>query len=159
MWLKTSGFVLIYLALTTSKPAYMYSASCVSSTDPVTAQDTVTVQQIEPASGLSACPGQDVTINYTIVRVTNIPGAEQPTLTWVYRDIRLIYRAGVLQPTSAPLNNGVYTAVFSYSHFFVSSTATILNVSLSHHNSSIQCLTSGSIPKQVKTKMAGQFKT
>ena len=130
-----------------------------SSADLVTAQDTVTLQQIEPASGLSACPGQDVTINCTIVRETNIPGAEQPTLTWVYRDIRLIYREGVLLATSDPLNNGVYTAVFSYSHFYVNSVATILNVSLTHHNSSIRCLTSGSIPTQVKTKIAGQFKT
>ena len=147
----------------------MYSASCVSSTDLVTAQDTLTLLPVQPASGVSACPGQDVTINCTIVRVTNIPGAEQPTLTWVYRDIRFIYRAGVLQPTSDPLNNeqwclystinnGVYTAVFSYSHFYVNSIATILNVPLSHHNSSIHCLTSGSIPNQVKIKIAGQFK-
>ena len=106
-----------------------------SSSDPVTAQDTVTLLPVQPASGVSACPGQDVTINCTIVSVTNIPGVEQPTLTWVYRDIRLIYRDGVLQPTSDPLNNGVYTAVFSYSHFYVNSVATILNVPLSHHNS------------------------
>ena len=95
----------------------IHSSNCVSSTDLVTAQDTVTLLPVQPASGVSACPGQDVTINCTIVRVTNIPGAEQPTLTWVYRDIRLIYRAGVLLPTSDPprLNNDVYTAVFSYS--------------------------------------------
>ena len=159
MWLKTSGFVLIYLALTTSKPAYMYSASCVSSTDLVTAQDTVTFQQIEPASGVSACPGQNVTINCTVVRMTTLPGVEQPTLNWLYRDIRFTYRDGLLQPNSDPLNNGIYTAVFSYSHFFVSSTATIINVPLSHHNSSIRCFISGSNSDQVKTKIAGQFKT
>ena len=34
-----------------------------------------------------------------------------------------------------------------------------LAIPLSHHNSSIHCLTSGSIPNQVKTKIAGQFKT
>ena len=130
-----------------------------SSSDLVTAQDTVTLLPVQPASGVSTCPGQDITINCTIVRVNNIPGVEQPTITWVYRDIRLIYRDGVLQPTSDPLNNGVYTAVFSYSHFYVNSVATILNVPLSHHNSSIRCLTSGSIPNQVKTKIAGQFKT
>ena len=130
-----------------------------SSTDPVTAQDTVTVQQIEPASGVTACPGQDVTINCTIVRMTTGLGVEQPTLNWQYRDIRLIYRQGVLQPMSAPLNNGVYTAVFSYSNFFVSSTATILSVPLSHHNSSIQCYVSATLSKQVKTiKIAGEFK-
>ena len=157
MWLKTNGSVLIYLALTTSKPTYMYSASCVSSTDLVTAQDTVTFQQIEPASGVSACPGQNVTINCTVVRM--IDGAEQPTLNWLYRDIRFTYRDGVLQPNSDPLNNGIYTAVFSYSHFFVSSIATIINVPLSHHNSSIQCFISGSNSDQLKTIIAGQFKT
>ena len=128
-----------------------------SSTDLVTAQDTVTFQQIEPASGVSACPGHNVTINCTVVRM--IDGAEQPTLNWLYRDIRFTYRAGVLQPNSDPLNNGVYTAVFSYSHFFLSSIATIINVPLSHHNSSIQCFISGSNSDQVKTKIAGQFKT
>ena len=131
-----------------------------SSSDLVTAQDTVTVQQTEPASGVLACPGQDVTINCTIVRETNIPGVEQPTMNWLYRNIRFTYRDGVLQPNSDPLNNGVYTAEFSYSHFYVNSIATILNVPLSHHNSSIQCFVSGSNSNQVKTiKIAGQFKS
>ena len=134
-----------------------------SSSDLETAQDivdTVTVQQIEPASGVSACPGQDVTINCTIVRETTVSEAEQPTLNWLYRDIMFTYRNGVLQPNSDPLNNGVFTAVFSYSNFFVSSTATIINVPLSHHNSSIQCFVSAStLSKQVKTiKIAGEFK-
>ena len=161
MWLKTNGFVLIYLSLTPGKLTYMYSElyKGVSSSDIVTGQDTETLLPVQPPSGVSACPGQDVTINCTIVRMTSLSGAEQPTLTWVYRDIRLIYRAGVLQPTSDSLNNGVYTAVFSYSHFYVNSVATILNVPLSHHNSSIRCLIAGSIPNQVNTKIAGQFKT
>ena len=86
---------------------------CSQSADAQDIVDTVTVQSIEPASGASACPGQDVTINCTVIRMTSLSEAEEPTLTWVYRDIRLIYRAGVLQPTSNSLNNGVYTAVFS----------------------------------------------
>ena len=66
------------------------SSNCVSSIELVTAQDivdTVTVQQIKPASGVTACPGLDVTINCTVVRMTNIPGVEQPTLNWLYTEI------------------------------------------------------------------------
>ena len=46
-------------------------------TDLVTAQveDTVTLQPVLPASGLSACPGQDVTLNCTIVRMTTLSGS------------------------------------------------------------------------------------
>ena len=104
-----------------------------------TIEDIITVQPIQPASGLSACPGQDVTLNCTIVRMTTLSGVEQPALTLVYRNVRLIYRSGSLLATSDPLNNGVYTAVFNYSNFFVASTVTIINVLLSHHKSSIQC--------------------
>ena len=99
----------------------------------MTAQDTVTLQPVLPASGLSACPGQDVTINCTIVRMTYVQKAEQPTLTWVYRNIN------ISSATSDSLNNNVYTAVFNYSHNFVTSIATIINVPLSHNNSSISC--------------------
>ena len=49
------------------------TAVIAQSVDWVTAQDTVTLQPIQPASGLSACPGQDVTLNCTIVRMTTIP--------------------------------------------------------------------------------------
>ena len=31
-------------------------------------EDTITLQPVQPASGLSACPGQDVTLNCTVVR-------------------------------------------------------------------------------------------
>ena len=51
----------------------------------VQVEDTVTLQPIQPASGLSACPGQDFTLNCTIVRVTNTPGVVPPSLTWQYR--------------------------------------------------------------------------
>ena len=73
--------------------------------------DTVTLQPVLPASGLSACPGQDVTLNCTIVRMTTAQKAEQPTLlTWVYRNIN------ISSATSDSLNNSVYTAVFNYTH-------------------------------------------
>ena len=51
-------------------------------TDLVTAQveDTVTLQPVLPASGLSACPGQDVTLNCTIVRMTTLSGVTPPLL-------------------------------------------------------------------------------
>ena len=40
--------------------------------------DTITLQPVVPASGLSACPGQDVTLNCTIVRMSTLQGAVQP---------------------------------------------------------------------------------
>ena len=117
--------------------------------------DTVTLQPVLPASGLSACPGQDVTLNCTIVRMSTTPGVVQPILTWEYRNIRLEYMSGSLTPNSAPLNNGVYTAVFNYSHFFVASTATIINIPLSHHSSSIMCLAPFSTPGVETITIAG----
>ena len=62
-------------------------------TDLVTAQvaDTVTLQPVLPASGLSACPGQDVTLNCTIVRMTTQQGVVLPALTWQYRGDTISY--------------------------------------------------------------------
>ena len=119
--------------------------------------DTVTLSPIQPTSGILACPGQNVTINCTVTRV--IPPsesmAEQPTLTWLYRNISLEYKNGSLSSNSDSLNNGVYTAVFSDSHFFIVSTATIINVPLSHQNSSIQCSATFGIAKLKKIQLAG----
>ena len=57
-------------------------------------EDAVILHPVQPASGLSACPGQDVTINCTIVRVTSIPGVVPPPLQWQYRrDIIIIYHS------------------------------------------------------------------
>ena len=112
----------------------------------MTAQDTITVQPIQLASGLSACSGQDVTINCTIVRMTNV--SEQPTLTWVYRNINI-------SATSDSLNNSVYTAVSNYSHNFVTSIATIINVPLPHNKSSILCQASQGLPKDVTIRITG----
>ena len=62
-------------------------------TDLVTAQveDTVTLQPVLPASGLSACPGQDVTLNCTIVRMTTLSGVTPPLLIWQYRGDTIAY--------------------------------------------------------------------
>ena len=117
--------------------------------------DNVTLQPVLPASGLSACPGQDVTLNCTIVRMSTVPGVVQPILTWEYRNIRLEYMSGSLTPNSAPLNNSVYTAVFNYSHFFVASTATIINIPLSHHSSSIRCIATFGTPGVETIRIAG----
>ena len=43
-------------------------------------EDTVILHPVQPA-----CPGQDVTINCTIVRVTTLSGVEPPPLQWQYR--------------------------------------------------------------------------
>ena len=89
--------------------------------------------------------------------MTTVPGVVQPILTWEYRNIRLEYMSGSLTPNSAPLNNSVYTAVFYYSHFFVASTATILNVPLSHHSSSIRCIATLDIPHLETLRIAGIY--
>ena len=98
----------------------------------VQVEDTVTLQPIQPASGLSACPGQDFTLNCTIVRVTNTPGVVPPSLTWQYRGDFIVY----LNPSD---NSDFYTAVFHAVNLTVMSTATISSVLLSHHNSTINC--------------------
>ena len=87
--------------------------------------------------------------------MSTAPGAVQPILTWEYRNIRLEYMSGSLTPNSDPLNNGVYTAVFNYSHFFVASTATIINIPLSHHNSSIRCIATFGTPDVETIRIAG----
>ena len=118
-------------------------------TDLVTAQvvDTVTLQPVLPASGLSACPGQDVTLNCTIVRMTTQQGVLPPTLSWQYRGDTI-----VLTPNSPPSDSSdYYTAVFHVVGLTTMSTATINNVPLSHHNSMINCLSPVFLLMQSKT--------
>ena len=94
--------------------------------------DTVTLQPVLPASGLSACPGQDVTLNCTIVRMTTLSGVEPPIVTWQYRGDTIAYN----NPSDS---SDYYTAVFHVVGLTVMSTATINSVLLSHHNSIINC--------------------
>ena len=94
--------------------------------------DTVTLQPVLPASGLSACPGQDVTLNCTIVRMTTLSGVTPPPLTWQYSGDTIQYN----NPQSTSV---YYTAVFHVIGLTVMSTATINSVPLSHHSSMINC--------------------
>ena len=87
--------------------------------------------------------------------MSTLQGAVQPILTWEYSNIRVEYMSGSLTPNSAPLNNVVYTAVFNYSHFFVASTATIINIPLSHHSSSIRCIATFGIPDVETIRITG----
>ena len=113
-------------------------ANCLNSlnhhVDVVTAQvnDTVILQPIQPTSGLSACPGQDVTLNCTIVRMTTLSEVIPPTLIWQYRGDTIAYNSN--SPDSS-----YYTAVFHAVGLTVMSTATINSVPLSHHKSMINC--------------------
>ena len=77
--------------------------------------DTVTLQPVLPASGLSACP---VTLNCTIVRMTTLSGSEPPPLTWQYRGDMIAYN----NPSAS---SDYYTAVFHVVGLTVMSTATI----------------------------------
>ena len=109
-------------------------------------EDTITLQPVLPASGLSACPGQDVTLNCTAVRMTTIPdGVLPPPLTWQYRGDTIAYN----NPSQS--SSDYYTAVFHAVNFTVMSTATINSVSLSHHNSTITCISSASLTQPSET--------
>ena len=94
-------------------------------------EDTVILHPVQPASGLSACPGQDVTINCTIVRITNTPGVVPPPLQWQYRGDLIIY--------SNPSPSDYYTVVSHVVGLTVMSIATINSVQISDHNRMITC--------------------
>ena len=95
-------------------------------------EDTVILHPVQPASGLSVCPGQDVTINCTIVRVTNTPGVEPPPLQWQYRGNLIVY--------DDPSHTSVYYTVVSHVvGLTVMSNATIDSVQISDHNRMITC--------------------
>ena len=94
--------------------------------------DTVILHPVQPASGLSACPGQDVTINCTIVRMTNISGVVPPPLTWQYREDIIIYR-------DQTASSDYYTLVSHVVGLTVMSIATINSVQISDNDSKITC--------------------
>ena len=99
----------------------------------MTATDTVTLQPVLPASGLSACPGQDVTLNCTVNRTDNT--VAPPILTWVYCSIYGIRSDGTSTFNSP---HDIFTATFT-GNYTVISNATILSVPLSYHNSETLC--------------------
>ena len=101
--------------------------------------DCIVLHPINPADNGSVCPGQDVTLNCTIVRsVNNVQGVVQPTLGLTYRETSTTRSDGT---TSGPYNPSIFTATFITGNHIVMSIVTILSVPLSHHNSEIKCQT------------------
>ena len=113
--------------------------------------DTVILHPVQPASGLSACPGQDVKFNCTIVRVTNIPGVVPPPLQWQYRGDQIIY--------NNPMHTSVYYATVSHVvGLTVMSNATINGVQISDQNRMITCQSLSAI-NTTKITIAGKSLT
>ena len=115
--------------------------------------DTVTLQPVLTASGLSACPGQDVTLNCTIVRKTTLSEGVLPApLTWQYRGDTIKYN-------SPSQNSSVYyTAVFHVvGGLTVISNATINNVLLSHNGSMMNCVSPVTTLSEI-IAIAGKYK-
>ena len=102
--------------------------------------DTVTLQPVLPASGLSACPGQDVTLNCTAIRTLNTLSVhiDFPTMSWIYRNTFTIRSDGTSSNNSP---DDIFTAVFHAVNYTVISNSTVLSVPLSHHNSVMGCQT------------------
>ena len=112
-------------------------------------EDTVLLHPVQPASGLSACPGQDVTINCTIVRITNTPGVVPPPLEWQYRGDQILYNDQFA-------SSDYYTLVSHVVGLTVMSNATINSVQLSDHNRIITCRSLGKISTKNIT-IAGNY--
>ena len=110
--------------------------------------DIVTLQPVLPASGLSACPGQDVTLNCTVIRTDNT--MDPPLMIWNYRNIYGIRSDGTSTSNSP---QDIFTATFVGSYTLISN-ATILSVPLSYHNSVMKCQLS-SIIKSVTITITG----
>ena len=116
--------------------------------DHVTAEvveDEITLQAIIPPSGVSACPGQDVTINCTVVRTG---GVLIPALQWRYRGDNIIFN-------TASDSSVYYTAVFHAVGQTVMSNATINSVQISHNDTIITCSSPASIEHSKTIKIAG----
>ena len=121
-------------------------------TDLVTGQveDTVILHPVQPASGLSACPGLDVTINCTIVRMKNV-SENPPSLQWQYRGDLIVY--------NNPSHTSVYYTVVSHVvGLTVMSNATINSVQISDHDRAITCESAVfGIVKSETIMIAGNF--
>ena len=100
--------------------------------------DSITLEPINPAANRSVCPGQNVTLNCTIVRtVNNVPNVLQPSMSWIYRETISINSAGLSENP-----NDLFGAVFISGNYTLMTIATIFRVPLSHHNSVMECQTS-----------------
>ena len=111
-------------------------------------EDTVILHPVQPASGLSACSGQNVTINCTIVRVTNTSGVVPPPLTWQYRGDTIIY-------DDQFASSDYYTLVSHIVGLTVMSIATIDSVKISDHDNTITCRSSISTTHSENITIAG----
>ena len=101
--------------------------------------DSIVLQPINPADNRSACPGQDVTLNCTIVRtVNNVQGVVQPTLSLTYSGTLTTRSDGT---TSGNYDPSIFTAVFFTDNYIVTSIVTIFSVTILHHQSEIKCQT------------------
>ena len=116
----------------------------------MTATDTVTLQPVLPASGLSACPGQNVTLNCTVNRPDN--SMTPPLMTWVYRSVYGIRSDGT---STANSPHDIFTATF-VGDYIVISNATIFIVPLFYHNSEMMCR-SPLTTKSVTISITGNF--
>ena len=113
-------------------------------------EDIVTLHPVQPASGLSACPGQNITINCTIVRITNIPGVVPPPLQWQYRGDTIIY-------DDAFASSDYYTLVSHVVGLTVMSIATIDSVQIFDHNNNITCRSQISTIHSETITIAGKY--
>ena len=114
--------------------------------------ETIVLEPINLTANGSACPGQDVTLNCTVVRTVNQNNL-LPTLIWVYNKTMATRSDGT---TSGTYDPSIFTAVFnSFENSTVMSTVTILSVPLSYHNSEIRCQT-GTVVESREISVAGQ---
>ena len=109
--------------------------------------DSLILQRINPAANGSACPGQNVTLNCTVVR--SMQAAVDIIMTLSYKGTVIVSNSG----TSTAI--GVFTAEFITGDLSAMSDITIFSVPLSHHNSEITCETTFAVPESSGITVAG----
>ena len=115
--------------------------------------DSIALQPINPVANGSACPGQDLTLNCTIVRtVNNVQNVVQPSLSLIYSE----HSTSITNDESSSPND-IFGAEFITGNYTVVTIVTIFSVPLSHHNSVIECQTS-IVSESRKISIAGATK-
>ena len=109
--------------------------------------DSLILQPINPAANGSACPGQNVTLNCTVVR--SMQAAVDIIMVLSYRG------TAIVSNSVTPTVGAVFTAEFVTGDLSVMSVATIFSVPLSHHNSEIRCETTFAPFETIRIKVAG----
>ena len=112
--------------------------------------DSLILQPINPAANGSACPGQNVTLNCSVVRSMKTMVL---TMTLSYRGASIA--SNLPGGTPSPPLVGKLTAEFITGDLSVMSDITISSVPLSHHNSEISCTTTFALPESSRIKVAG----